>query len=197
MIRYYKDIDGQRVYFPGTIIADGMVYTRPSRQQILDDGWTEEEYTPTEPVPVPQSEPDEFAVLQAAKKLLQPQVEQLSDAEALEVEACFPTWESLIGESVTTGKRIWDDGHLWKVIQPHTVSREWRPADTASLYTMVATYPEQGTIDNPIPFEVNMELISGKYYTEDSVLYLCTRDLVAAYWTLANLVGQYVEVVNQ
>ena len=55
---------------------------------------------------------------------------------------------------------------------------------------------DAGTIDNPIPFEVNMELVEGKYYTEDGVKYLCVRALAQSVWHLADLVGNYVQVVN-
>ena len=55
---------------------------------------------------------------------------------------------------------------------------------------------DKGTIDNPIPYSLNMELVEGKYYIEDDVKYLCTRGIAASYWPLRDLVGQYVEIVN-
>ena len=41
-----------------------------------------------------------------------------------------------------------------------------------------------------------MELVEGKYYTEEGVKYLCIRALAQSVWHLADLVGNYVEVVN-
>jgi hypothetical protein len=55
---------------------------------------------------------------------------------------------------------------------------------------------DAGTIDNPIAYEVNMELVEGKYYTEEGVKYLCVRALAQSVWHLADLVGNYVEVVE-
>ena len=41
-----------------------------------------------------------------------------------------------------------------------------------------------------------MELFIDKYYSEDGILYICTRDSGAPlYHDLANLVGLYVTVV--
>ena len=42
-----------------------------------------------------------------------------------------------------------------------------------------------------------MELFEGKYYIEDGILYLCTRDSgIALSYTLADLVDQYVVAVQ-
>ena len=51
-----------------------------------------------------------------------------------------------------------------------------------------------GTKYDPIPYEGNMALESGKYYVQDGVTYICTRDTVnPVYNALAELVGIYVE----
>lgn len=40
-----------------------------------------------------------------------------------------------------------------------------------------------------------MELFEGKYYTQNSIVYICTRSTgTAVYHALSNLVGLYVEV---
>ena len=52
-----------------------------------------------------------------------------------------------------------------------------------------------GTVDDPIPFTQGMELVAGKYYSEDGVTYLCTRDSgTPIYHSLVSLVELYVEV---
>jgi len=40
-----------------------------------------------------------------------------------------------------------------------------------------------------------MELVQGKYYSENGVTYLCIRSLDASYWELSALVGNYVTEV--
>jgi hypothetical protein len=97
---------------------------------------------------------------------------------------------------VNQGDRLYFDDKLFKVLQTHTPQEGWRPDTTASLYVQVVLEGDQGTIDNPIPYSLNMELVEGKYYTEDGVKYICTRGISASYWPLRDLVGQYVEVVN-
>lgn len=199
MVRYYKlDTDGNRIDFPGYIETDhGTVYTSPTESLILAYGWIKEELPDPEPEVIPQGEPEMDVVINKLKALALPTLEQLDDDAALEVMECYPTWESLKGEEVEAGKRIWDDGHLWRVVQKHVISDQWRPSlDTASLFTMVQTHQDEGTIDNPIPYSLNMELVEGKYYIEENIKYLCTRALAASYWPLSELVGQYVEVVE-
>lgn len=65
---------------------------------------------------------------------------------------------------------------------------------TESLYTEV-TESHAGTKEDPIPYGNNMELEEGKYYSQDGVTYICTRDTgIPVYNPLADLVGIYVEV---
>ena len=64
----------------------------------------------------------------------------------------------------------------------------------AALYTVIDV-THSGTQDDPIPYNGNMALQSGKYYTQNNILYLCNRDTVnPVYNALAELVGIYVEV---
>lgn len=52
-----------------------------------------------------------------------------------------------------------------------------------------------GTKYDPIPYNGNMALQNGLYYTQSGVLYRCTRDTGnPVYHTLSELVGIYVEV---
>lgn len=52
-------------------------------------------------------------------------------------------------------------------------------------------------MEKDIPYNGNMALEAGKYYTQDGVLYLCNRDTGnPVYHPLSALVGLYVEVVS-
>jgi len=134
---YYKIIDGQEVISACTSLKiDGRWVSNPTEEMILADGWLP--YTPPAPVPIPQDEPDYFDVVEAVKKMFSTDTEELTDEEALEVAALYPTWHSKIGEEVAVGARLWDDGKLWKVIQAHTVQENWRPADAVSLFVEVS-----------------------------------------------------------
>lgn len=54
-----------------------------------------------------------------------------------------------------------------------------------------------GTADDPIPYEGNMELTEGLYYTQDGVMYRCTRSTgQSVYHALAELVEVYVVQVE-
>ena len=65
---------------------------------------------------------------------------------------------------------------------------------TESLYERIDEEHDGSEFD-PIPYDGNMALESGKYYTQSGVTYLCTRDSgIALHHALAELVGQYVEL---
>lgn len=118
--------------------------------------------------------------------------------DALSVKSVYPEWETLIGKEVKQGDKMQCDGRLWKVLQQHTVQEQWRPGTgTESLYTEIVE-TASGTADDPIPYNNNMELEQGKYYIQDGITYLCTRNTeIPVYQPLADLVGIYVELYSE
>jgi hypothetical protein len=106
------------------------------------------------------------------------------------------------GDVVKKGDKFTYNGKLWAVLQDHTIMPHYYPSiNTASLYVEVTPdYNEQGeelgTLENPIPYEGNMVLENGKYYSQDGVTYLCNRDSGnPVYHALKDLVGLYVDIV--
>lgn len=118
-----------------------------------------------------------------------------SDLDALAVKDIYPAWESLIGQTVNVDFKLTYDGKLYKVIQAHTVQSDWIPGvGTESLYAVIDE-GHAGTLDDPIPYDGNMELTEGLYYIQDGIVYLCTRSTgQPVYHALSELVGLYVEV---
>lgn len=120
----------------------------------------------------------------------------VDDNTALRMTEFYPEWES--GQEYSTGYKVQHDGKLWRCVQAHTSQSTWVPgaAGTESLYARIDE-EHDGTKYDPIPYEGNMALKNGKYYTQGGVLYRCTRDTGnPVYNTLAELVGIYVEVVT-
>ena len=130
----------------------------------------------------------------------------LSAEEALEVVEWFP--EFIVddgfkeGDTLTKGTKFKYEGKLWEVLQDHTILAHYYPSiNTASLYVEVTPEynedgEEMGTLENPISYDGNMVLENGKYYSQDEVVYLCTRDSGnPVYHALKDLVGLYVEAV--
>lgn len=152
-----------------------------------------EQYEPT----YAQSAPDGVSVLMQAVTLIKSQVSDLPDEQAKDLPALFPAWASKIGEQLNVGDRLFYDGKLYKVLQSHVAQSDWTPDVAVSLFTEVGADAEQGTIENPIPYNGNMELESGKYYTQDGAVYRCIRSTgVPVYHALKDLVNLYVELVN-
>ena len=127
----------------------------------------------------------------------------LSPAEALQVQSWYPTlfetegYEE--GKPIFTGTRVQYQGKLWECRQDHNIVAQFAPSlATASLWMeVVEETADVGTIDNPIPYDGNMALDEGRYYSQDGVVYLCTRSTgVPVYNALKDLVGIYVSVVE-
>lgn len=128
--------------------------------------------------------------------LITAQINTLSvdDATAVRMTAFYPEWAK--DTAYTVGYKAQYLGKLYKVIQAHTSQETWTPDITASLYERIDEVHD-GTKYDAIPYEGNMALVSGKYYIEDNVTYLCNRDTVnPVYNKLSELVGIYVEVVS-
>lgn len=119
----------------------------------------------------------------------------VDDATAYRMREFYPEWAE--GQSYTVGHKLLYGGSLYKVIQAHTSQAGWKPGvGTESLFTRIDE-THDGTKYDPIPYNGNMELLSGKYYTQSGQTYHCTRDTgTAVYHPLAELVGIYVEIVT-
>ena len=128
--------------------------------------------------------------------LIKEQINTLSvdDATAVRMTVFYPEWEK--GIQYTVAYKVQYLGKLYKVVQAHTSQETWTPDITASLYTRIDEVHD-GTKYDPIPYEGNMTLYNGKYYSQDGVTYLCNRDTGnPVYNKLSELVGIYVEVVS-
>ena len=132
--------------------------------------------------------------------LIRQQINTLTvdDNTALRMKDFYPAFESVIGQTVRQGFKFTHGGKLWKTEQPEmTIQEHYAPGmGTESLYSEVCE-THAGTLEDPIPYNGNMALESGKYYMQDGKIYRCTRDTVnPVYNALSELVGLYVEEVQ-
>ena len=128
--------------------------------------------------------------------LITVQINTLSvdDDTAVRMTAFYPEWAK--DTAYTIGYKVQYLGKLYKVVQAHTSQETWTPDITASLYERIDE-AHDGTKYDPVPYEGNMTLYNGKYYSQDGVTYLCNRDTGnPVYNKLSELVGLYVEVVE-
>lgn len=125
-------------------------------------------------------------------------IQTLSDKDALENKDIYLDFNSLIGETVPLGYKFTYEGKLYKTRQNSLLIQEqYKPSiDTASLYEEI-NEQNQGTIDDPIPYNNNMELFEGLYYIQNEVIYKCTRSTgIPVFHNLSDLVGLYVEIAK-
>lgn len=132
---------------------------------------------------------------EVSRMLLTQQVNTLvvDDNTALRMREFYPEWAPDIAYPVDHKVRY--NGRLYKVLQAHTSQTGWEPTNAPSLWTEVCE-THAGTLDDPIPYNGNMALTNGLYYTRDYEIYKCIRDTGnPVYHALSELVGLYVEVV--
>lgn len=191
---YIKDgiiRDGSRII----IITDDYQTINPTEEMILADGW--EKYTPETPDPV---EPEPTVDDQIKELILEQYNEKtdITDEDALKHPLLVYAWSTYINKSLKAGQIVSYDEKLWRVRQDVSVVLENQEPSlaTAALYEVIEIQPT-GAIDDPIPYTPPMEIFNGKYYTQNDVKYLCTRDSGQALThNLADLVGLYVSVVE-
>ena len=145
--------------------------------------------------PLSSSEVQEMLVRQQINTIA------VDDQTSLRMRRYYPTFSELVGQTVKKGTKFRatdnEDADLYTVIQPELTIQEHYPPGTGteSLYTRIDEQHD-GTKYDPIPYNSNMALENGKYYTQSGVTYLCTRDTGSpVYNALADLVGIYVDTV--
>lgn len=96
----------------------------------------------------------------ALERLTIPEIEQiyteaatLTDEQAQEQVDLFPPYR--VGVAYETGNRVQWNGKLWKVLQPHTSSLEWRPNEAVSLYEHVYVAPPGDLCDTAELWDTN------------------------------------------
>lgn len=123
----------------------------------------------------------------------------LTDEQALFSKELYPKWDDLMGQTVEMGFRFRCQDKLYKTKQKsYTFEPQYVPGTTGteSLFEVIDV-THAGTYEDPIPYETNMEIFQGLYYSQGGVLYLCIRDSgQPLYHDLADLVGLYVEVAE-
>lgn len=119
---------------------------------------------------------------------------ELPDNEAVKVVYCYDEWQT--DKLYKVGDKVQVDGKLWKCRQEHTSQADWKPRiDTASMWEVIDEQHE-GTVDDPIPYDMNMEVFKDKYYIENDVVYKCIRDSEQPlYASCSSLLGNYFELV--
>ena len=135
------------------------------------------------------------ALYESAVLVAQMQAQSLTDVQALEVKNLYQEWKTVIGLTVEKGYKFICEGTLYKTLQDSLLIQEqYVPGQgTESLYAVIDE-THTGTKEDPIPYNGNMALENGKYYTQGGKVYLCNRDTgQPVYQALADLMGLYVE----
>lgn len=141
------------------------------------------------------------AEAEAMKPAVSMAVQMLPDAEALTVKPLYPVWEDLVKLGIVKtdeeGYKFTYNGDLYKCRNANPqFQATWIPGiDTAALYTRIDE-THAGTIDDPIPYDGNMELEKGKYYSQDGVVYECIESTGIPVYDPLSSMPRYVKEVT-
>jgi hypothetical protein len=117
----------------------------------------------------------------------------VDDTTALRWIDFYPEWTGNISYSV--GFKVRQNDRLWRCRQAHTSQTGWEPSGAPALWEEICE-AHSGDIDDPIPYNNNMQLEIDKYYVQFEIVYHCIRDTgVPVYNNLSDLVGLYVELI--
>lgn len=190
MKQYIKDgiiKDANRI----VIKKDGMQIFNAPHEMLIEDGWVE--YIP------PKVEPKKSR-MQIVQELVVKQYNErtdISNEEALDYMAIIYPWDYYLDKVLTEGMMVTYEDKPWRVRQTHTPLEIYPPSlATASLYEAIDK-EHSGEANDPIPYTPPMEIVEGKYYSEEGVTYLCNRGSgTALSHKLSDLVGLYVNKVE-
>lgn len=127
----------------------------------------------------------------------------LSATQAASVVYLYEGWSPFmknesnewVAAHYNVGDRRRYDEVVYECRQEHDAQEIYTPDMIPALWAKLDV-EHAGTLEDPIPFDVGMEIFKDKYYTENDILYLCTRDsLQPLYNKLHEIVGIYVTVV--
>lgn len=184
--RIIKDKDGnEKVVSTNTY--------NPTEEMILADGWVE--YVPPTVEPsVPRK-----SRMQVMEEIVLEQYNSrtdISNEEALERSIIIFDWDRYIGSTLNAGQCVTYHNEVYRVRQTHEVQEHYAPSlNTSSLYKVIVL-TASGEINDPIEFIPPMEIFENKYYTQNEVLYKCTRSSnTAIVHNLQDLIGIYVEII--
>lgn len=197
-MKYIKTINGSIVIKTRQQIVvkrNGMQIINPSEELILADGWEVYEPPTIEPVPYQPSERD---LLQELMKDEFNARTTTSNEDALHYMLIVYPFEHYVGKGLKAGQLVTYFERIYRARQdiPVVLEGQFPSVDTAALYEVIEK-EHAGTMEDPIPYLPPMEIFAGKYYSQNDVMYKCTRDSgVALSHNLADLKGIYVEHVK-
>lgn len=84
---------------------------------------------------------DKLQIAEQFRKALQMFAQSLTDEKAMEISTLYPKYEVgktyYVDEIFSYGENSVGDPQLYRVVQKHTSQLDWKPSDSASLYSPI------------------------------------------------------------
>lgn len=100
----------------------------------------------------------------------------LTVEESLNRKDYYPIWEEYLNKSLPKDFIVNYQDNLYQTIQPINVVLDNQTPDIVyALYHKLDKDEHAGTIDDPIPYEQQMKIEKGKYYSQYGITYLAIQ----------------------
>ena len=110
----------------------------------------------------------------------------LTDEQALGMASVFPAWPEWVnaGGQYVQGQVVQDEGQLYRVMQETVTPLENQPPHGEGMLAVYRPIEVEhaGTMEDPIPWVYGMDCHTGKYYSYEDKLYLCTGNMIPCTW---------------
>lgn len=149
-----------------------------------------------EPDPAAEAARAQAAALAEAGQIIMPRLQrQAAQAEAfspaelstLARAGLFEEWAP--GREYAAGQRIAHEGRAYEVQMSLTAQAHQAPDAEGMLavYRPISADPDsgeepQGGPDSPIPFILGLDVLAGKYYSHEGLIYLAKADMIPCVW---------------
>lgn len=124
-------------------------------------------------------------------------MKDFTDAQHLETVLLHDRW--IPGRTLYLGDVVRHEGVLYEVKQPVVIALETQPPDAEG---MLAVYrpivlEAAGTMDDPIPFMMGMDVHLGLYYSYDGAVYIADADMLPCTWAPDSGIWQWKPVEDE
>lgn len=101
----------------------------------------------------------------------------LSDNDTIKFKDYLPDWNDYINKSMPKDFKLQYNNQVYQTLQYiNVVLSDQTPDIVYSLYAII-NEEHEGTLEDPIPYQQQMSIEKGKYYSQYDVIYIAIQDM--------------------
>lgn len=164
------------IYAPDSAVTDNFFEIDENEAEIIQDSKANIELNSIEDLEQITANIEEIDKAKEAIKYSINSLE-LSNNDTIKFKDYLPNWTDYINKSMPKDFKFKYNDQAYKTIQAvNIVLSNQTPDIVYALYTII-NEEHEGTIDDPIPYQQQMSIEKGKYYSQYGVVYLAIQDM--------------------